>query len=112
MARQAKTAKPKKKKARRTSAPRRSLRGGRRRFARRLRALLLARPLEIAEMAAALEVEEGVVLVGLRDLRKKRRGQLSSGVVDGRNCWWWVPAAPGDDQTRTETPPAIDPSGP
>ena len=64
---------------------------------RRLRAALTERPLELVEMGATLQAEEGLVLVALRRLGKKKRGRLRSGVVDGRNCWWWEPPLAGPD---------------
>ena len=64
---------------------------------RRLRAALTERPLELVEMGATLRAEEEPVLVALRLLGKKKRGRLRSGVVDGRNCWWWEPPPAGQD---------------
>jgi hypothetical protein len=58
---------------------------------RRLRDVLAERPLEFDEMRASLQAEEALVLDALRRLGKKKRGRLRSGVVDGRNCWWWEP---------------------
>jgi hypothetical protein len=61
----------------------------RKELARRLRAVLAQGPRDMAEMAAALQVEPEYVVIGLRELRKKRRGRLRSGMRAGRACWWW-----------------------
>ena len=65
----------------------------RKRLTRRLRDILTEQPLEIAEMEAALGLDEAAVLLGLRELGERKRGRLRSGVRDGRNCWWWEPPA-------------------
>jgi hypothetical protein len=66
----------------------------RRRLTRRLRQALSERPLEIAEMQEVLQVDEPMVLAGLRRLGKKPGRRLRSGVLEGRNCWWWEQACP------------------
>jgi hypothetical protein len=71
--------------------PPKAKKAGRQDVDRRLQAALAERPLEFEEMRAELQVEEEAVLGALRRLGKKKRGRLRSGVVDGRNCWWWEP---------------------
>jgi hypothetical protein len=83
MARLAKQSKEKKRDLKRRE------RQNRRRVTRRLRQALSERPLEIAEMQEVLQVDEPMVLAGLRRLGKKPGRRLRSGVLEGRNCWWW-----------------------
>jgi hypothetical protein len=66
----------------------------RRHIARRLRQALSERPLEIQEMQEVLQVGEPLILAGLRRLNKKPGRRLRSGVLEGRNCWWWEQPCP------------------
>lgn len=61
----------------------------------RLRELLSQRPMTMAELAEAAEVEPEAVVVGLRVLRGRKRGVLRSGIRFGHVAWWWevAPAA-------------------
>jgi hypothetical protein len=82
-------ARPAKRSREKKHAARRLDRLERRRIARRLRQALSERPLEIVEMQAVLQVDEPLILAGLRRLNKKPGLRLHSGVLEGRNCWWW-----------------------
>ena len=72
--------------------PQKALRKG---VTQRLRELLTGTPTAIPEMMAGLEVDEAAVLEGLRRLGKARKGELRSGIVLGKPCWWWEPAEEG-----------------
>jgi hypothetical protein len=87
-------ARPAKRPREKKHAARRRDRQERRKIARRLRQALSERPLEIVEMQAVLQVEEPQVLAGLRRLNKKPGRRLRSGVLEGRNCWWWESRCP------------------
>ena len=86
----------------------RQKRDERKRLTRRLRDAIAERPLELPEMIGVLGDAEDEVLAALRVLGKKSRGRLRSGVLDGRNCWWWVPPAeaPPAEAPPAEAPPA------
>jgi hypothetical protein len=58
-------------------------------LAGRLRKLLRQAPLNMREMALALEVEPEVVVIALRELRARKRGQLRSTIRLGHASWWW-----------------------
>ena len=91
MARPAKRPREKKREARRRE------RQERRHLTRRLRETLSQRPLEILEMQEVLQVGEPLILAGLRRLNKKPGRRLRSGVLEGRNCWWWERHCPAPE---------------
>jgi hypothetical protein len=90
---------------------RRHARDERKRLARRLRDALSEYALELPEMIDLLAASESEVLEGLRVLGKKTRGRLRSGVLDGRNCWWWDPPPEAALEAPAEVP-AEAPAGP
>ena len=91
MAQPAKRSSEKKREARRRE------RQERRHLTRRLREALSQRPLEILEMQEVLRVGEPLILAGLRRLNKKPGKRLRSGVLEGRNCWWWEHHCPAPE---------------
>jgi hypothetical protein len=64
-------------------------RQARKTLAKRLRAVLSDKPLSMREIAAALDVEPEVVVVGMRELRARRRGHLRTSIRFGHVCWFW-----------------------
>ncbi len=60
-------------------------------LARRLRVLLVDKPLDVRAMAVALEVEPEVIVVIMRELRTRRSGRLRSTISLGHVSWWWEP---------------------
>jgi hypothetical protein len=92
-------------------SPKKRAKAARKELARRLRSALTGSPITIAQMVEALAADEDAVLGALRRLGKRRKsykGRLHSGMVAGRPCWWWEPAAlgPEPEATAAEAPPA------
>jgi hypothetical protein len=81
-----------------------------------MRHVLRAAPLNIRQMADALEVEPEAVVVGLRELRSSKRGRLRSSVILGHVAWQWYSDDGGaaldkkrkrkSESRRKATPPA------
>jgi hypothetical protein len=61
-------------------------------LAARLREHLRLAPHDMGTMAAVLDVEPEVVVVALRELRARKRGQLKSMIQLGHVSWWWEDA--------------------
>ena len=62
-------------------------------LAKHVRAILLSNPLNLGEIADALDIEPEVVVIALRELRTRKRGRLRSTIRLGHVSWWWeVPA--------------------
>lgn len=74
-------------------------------LAGQLEPLLLAGPMSMRQITAALEADPEVVVVALRELRRRDDGRLRSAISLGHVCWWWEPAARGGRE-GTAAPPA------
>jgi hypothetical protein len=73
-------------------------------LARRRRRLLAGAPRNMRPMADGLEVEPEAVVVALRELRARRRGQLRTTIRLGHVCWSWQPPAEASDAAPEPKP--------
>jgi hypothetical protein len=59
----------------------------------------------MGQMAAVLEVEPEVVVVALRELRSRKRGQLRSTIRLGHVSWWWEDPPPAAERAGVGAKP-------
>jgi hypothetical protein len=74
----------------------------------RLEPLLLADPMNMRQITATLEADPEVVVVALRELRRRDDGRLRSRISLGHVCWWWEPSR---RDGRGKTPASAAPAG-